>query len=413
MRSAADYAQKFWGEQKNGKKSAPISAKAAATVQPEEVEWVWEGRIPRGKLTMLDGDPDQGKSVATMDIAARVSTGRGFPDGAKCEPANVAVVNVEDGIADTIVPRLIAHGADLERVQIIEGLPDEDGGMRLLEIPEDVGALEEFVVEHDIKLLIIDPVLTMLSGNSNQDQDARKALAPLRDMAERTGCAVVAVRHLNKSVGLKAIQRGGGNMGLIGVARAGAFFATDPEDDSRHVMAQHKNNLGAKVPSLMYRIVTAELHNTARIEWLGVSEYDANGLAADGNTPQEKSELDEALEFLREELSSGPMWAKQVFKDADAAGIAKITLKRAKANLRVKSEKVGVEGWQWTLPDREGDQDHQINHDPVDPVDPLPIYIGNKARNISFEVEEDQEDQQNHRGDNDQLPFDREPVADD
>jgi RecA-family ATPase len=95
----------------------------------------------------------------------------------------------------------------------------------LLELPQDLALLEKKIRHRNAKLLIIDPVLTMLGDDANKDQDARKALTPIRDMAERTGVAVIAVRHLNKSIGLKAIQRGGGNMGLIGVARAGSFFA--------------------------------------------------------------------------------------------------------------------------------------------------------------------------------------------
>jgi len=378
-----------------------IETVCAGVVQPEPVWWLWERRIPQGKLTIFDGDPDQGKSVVTMDIAARVSTGRGFPDGAECDAANVIIANVEDGIADTIVPRLMAHGADLERIQIVQGVPDGRGGRRLIEIPEDIAALERLVEKHGAALLIIDPVLTMLGGDANKDQDARKALAPLRDMAERIGCAVVAVRHLNKSVGLKAIQRGGGNMGLIGVARAGAFFAKDPEDESRRIMAVHKSNLAEKPPSLLYRI-TSSIDGAARIEWLGSSEYDADGLAASATTPQERSELDDAKEFICEELADGPVWAKQIFKDADAAGIAKITLKRAKAELRIESSKIGVEGWQWALPAKPSrrEEDHEPDQrdtdDSLDTLDTLPINKGNPLRKETNKVEGDQEAQGDH-----------------
>jgi hypothetical protein len=382
----------------------------ASTVEPEEIRWLWEQRVPFGKLTIFDGDPDQGKSVVTIDIIARASTGRAFPDGTRCDAANVAIINIEDGKADTIVPRLMAHGADLERVHIVDGVPDDKGSTRLLEIPYDIAILEQFVVANEIKVLVIDPLLTMLGGDANKDQDARKALAPLRDVAERTGCAIIAVRHLNKSVGLKAIQRGGGNMGLIGVARAGAFFATDPEDDSRRIMAQHKSNLAEKAPSLVYRIVTSEVHNTARIEWLGTTEYDANGLAADGNTPHEKSQLDEAKKFLREKLADGPMSATQVFKEADASGVAISTLKRAKAPLKVKSEKTGAKGWRWSLPDLEdhggeevSEQDQRDTDDPLGTLDPLTINKGNRPRDSTHEVEGDQEAQGDHSSANDHL----------
>lgn len=327
----------------------------AASVEMKPVEWLWNRRIPKGKLTMFDGDPDLGKSVVTMDIAARVSTGRSFPDGAPCEAGNVLIVNVEDGVDDTIVPRLKAHGADLSRVFIFSSVPDGKGGTRLLDLPGDIPLLENKILHRKAALLIIDPVLTMLGGDANKDQDARKALTPIRDMAERTGVAVIAVRHLNKSIGLQAIQRGGGNMGLIGVARAGSFFAKHPEADGLRVMAAHKSNLAEKPPSLSYRIVTSVVHDTARIEWAGVTEHDADSLAADSATSlHEKSELEAAREFLREELKDGPMCAKHVYRDAKDAGISERTLRRAKDALRVKSEKVGTEGWRWTLPPEGG-----------------------------------------------------------
>ncbi len=218
---------------------------------------------------------------------------------------------------------------------------------------------------------------------------------------------MIAVRHLNKSVGLKAIQRGGGNMGLIGVARAGSFFAKDPEDDRRRVMAPHKSNLAEKPPSLRYKIVSSPVHNTARVEWMGVSEYDADGLAADDTTPHERSQLDEAREFLRAELEAGPMWAKQVYKDARDAGIAERTLRRAKDVLRVVSEKIGTEGWSWRLPEQDkpphdsnegghvpDEGGHEGGHAYTDGhlghlghLGRLPLSKGNGARNTSDKPE--------------------------
>jgi hypothetical protein len=269
----------------------------ASEVKIRPVEWEWHGRIPKGKLAMFDGDPDLGKSVVTMDIAARKSTGRPFPDNAPCQAGNVLIVNVEDGVEDTIVPRLKAHGANTDRVYIFQSVPDGKGGTRLLDLPQDLPLLEELVRRRKAELLIIDPVLTMLGGDANKDQDARKALTPLRDMAERTNTAVICVRHLNKSVGLKAIQRGGGNMGLIGVARAGSFFAEHPDDDRLRVMAAHKSNLAEKPPSLTYRIGTSATHDTARVEWMGVTDHDANSLANCPASPAEKTKQEEAKEF--------------------------------------------------------------------------------------------------------------------
>jgi AAA domain len=413
--SSADGFEAVW--RSNGH-HPEIEDVVAASVETRPVDFLWRGRIPKGKLTIADGDPGEGKSVVSMDLAARVSTGRCFPDGAPCEVGNVLIANVEDGIDDTIVPRLKAHGADLDRVFIFSSVPDGKGGTRLLNLPDDIVLLENKVLQREAALLIIDPVMTMLGGDANKDQDARKALAPIRDMAEQTGVAVVAVRHLNKSVGLKAIQRGGGNMGLIGVARAGLFFAEHPDDDRLRVMAVHKSNLAERPPSLSYEIVSSEIHNTARVEWVGVTDHDANSLAAGGMTPHEKSVLDEAVAFLRDELGDGPVMAKQVFKDARDAGVTEITLRRAKTALRVRSERQGTEGWAWRLPeddhppsgddgkeyaergdDRGGEDEHNpaaAKDDRVDHDDHLGHIEEDVSENPASLLEDDQDDHDDH-----------------
>jgi hypothetical protein len=363
-------------EMRNGSEGnlAKVKLTRASDVVTKPVEWLWDKRIPKGKLTMFDGDPDVGKSVVTMDLAARVSVGRTFPDGAPCEAGNVLIVNVEDAKDDTIVPRLQAHGADLERIAIIDGMPDEELGTRLLDLPGDVPALKDAVIEHATSLLIIDPVITVLGGDMYKDGEARKALTPLRDMAEETGVTIVAVRHLNKNTSLSAIQRGGGNMGLIGVARAGAFFAHHPEVDGFRVMAHHKANLAEKQPSLQYVIRGWAIDpNIGRVEWKGVTEHDANSLASVPPSPAEKTKQDQAMEFLRDELAGGPEWARVIYRDADAAGISKGTLLIAKSALRVRSEKIGTDGWQWSLP--EGTNPEGTNHrhpfDSLEPLEPL------------------------------------------
>jgi hypothetical protein len=152
-------------------------------------------------------------------------------------------------------------------------------------------------------------------------------------------------------------------MGLIGVARAGSFFAEHPDDERLRIMAPHKSNLAEKPPSLSYRIVSSAVHNTVCVEWKGVTDHDANSLAAGSVSPHERTALEDAKQFLGEELADGPVMAKQVFKDARDAGHAEITVRRAKTELRVQSEKQGAEGWAWRLPGDEGDLDDWVDQD--------------------------------------------------
>lgn len=162
-------------------------------------------------------------------------------------------------------------------------------------------------------------------------------------------------------------------------------------------MAAHKSNLAEKPPSLCYRIVRSAAHNTARVECKGVTDHDANSLAAPNVSPHERTALDDAKKFLREELADGLVMAKQVFKDAREAGHAEITVRRAKTELRVQSEKQGSEGWAWRLPDDErdhDDQDEHVDHLRQEAMKDFPYLRGN-----------DQSDQGDHRERDDHDPL--------
>jgi putative DNA primase/helicase len=326
-----------------------------ADVKPERVEWVWQGRIPRGKVTVLDGDPGLGKSTFTLDLIARVTTGSPLPTG---EPPGVAgsaiLLSAEDGVADTIRPRLEVAGADLERVAVIDHVADPDGP-RPFALPGDLPQLELAIVEHGAVLVVVDPLMAFLGADvkSHQDQDVRRALHPLKELAERTGAAIVVVRHLNKSGGAEAIYRGGGSIGIIGAARAGLIVAKDPQDEHRRILAVSKSNLAATPPALAYRVVGDELYDTARIVWDGTSELSATDLLR-GPDP-DAPERDEAETFLRGFLADGPAEAKTVEREARKADIASRTLRRARERLGIKPRKVGKPGepgfWEWALPE--------------------------------------------------------------
>jgi hypothetical protein len=328
--------------------------KLLSEVEPEKVEWLWDKRIPLGKITVIDGDPGNGKSVLTMDLAARLSRGRTFPDGQECEAAGVIIMNAEDGEGDTIRPRLDAAGGDPENVLLLATVDGVNGKERPLSIPEDIDIIEAEIKRVGAKLVIIDPLMAFLSSNSNahKDQDIRRALAPLARMAERTGAAVVLVRHLNKAPGGNALYRGGGSIGIIGAARSGLLVGIDPEDENVRVLAGQKSNLSPLPESLAYRIMTA-VNGAARIEYAGKSTANANALLRIPQDPEERSALGEAVEFLREELKDGPIMAKELKATASRFDIAPRTLDRAKNTLRVVSQKQGQEGWVWHLPGKE------------------------------------------------------------
>src|SRR5215207_3774287 len=352
-------------------------------VQVETVEWLWEGRIPLGKITVLDGDPDNGKSVLTTDLAAQVTTGRPIPYGfSKNFPqAGVVILSAEDGVGDTIRPRFDAADGDPKKVIIL-------GNDNPFGIPEDLPELERAIKQVGAKLVIVDPIMAFLGENinSNSDKDVRSALKPLKQLAERTGAAVVIVRHLNKTPGGNVLYRGGGSIGIIGAARSGLIVGPHPHDEELRVLASQKHNLSMLPESLSYQITSAPNNpDAAVIVYKGVVDMNARDLLKPPVEEQERSAMEEAKDFLRQALAAGERPASEVKAEAEAVGVAWGTLKRAKVALGVEPNKRGTV-WYWFLPsgdDGGGGDDHDGGsgsagssaangaHDPVDPVDPV------------------------------------------
>ena len=330
-------------------------------VEPERVEWLWEGRIPKGKLTILDGDPGLGKSLITQDLAARITTGRSFPDDAVRDLdgvgglGGVVLLSAEDGQADTIRPRLDAAGADAGKVLAVCLVSDGKGGERTVSIPEDIGTIERAIERIDAKLVVIDPLMAFLSRrvNANSDQDVRQALTPLGKMAERLGVAVLVVRHMNKQETRKSLYRGGGSIGIIGAARSALMVEKHPTDKDVRVLAMAKGNLAKKAESLTYRITTSD--GIARIRWEGTIDLDADELVN-----PDTSEAARAEAWLRAVLKDGPVLRDDIEKWSEKVGISWRTLERVKRELRIKSKKDGVNSkWRW-YPLDEDRQDRQL-----------------------------------------------------
>lgn len=328
-------------------------------VRPEPIEWLWPGRIPAGRLCLLDGDPDEGKSLVTLDLAARVTVGREFPDGT-CgpPPGGVVLVGCEDGVSDTIVGRLQAAQADLSRVHMFHGTSGADQGKGLPSFPEDCPLLEETVRESNARLVIVDPLLAFISSNawSVNDQRVRRALAPLARVAEQTRAAMILVRHLSKwGGGQRAIYRGSGSIGIMGSARTAFLVARDPEEPDVRVLAATKNNLGAPPASLGFRIVV-DAQSRPHIEWTGSVDVTAEEIVQVPSL-RRGAHLPRAVVFLEKLLGKGPCPRESVVRRTRAHGISNRTLLRAKSQLEVVSKETREHGknvWYWSLADAKG-----------------------------------------------------------
>jgi hypothetical protein len=325
-----------------------------ANVTPERVSWLWDGRLPLGKLVILDGDPGVGKSSLTTDWAACVSTGKPWPDGASCAQGGVLILSAEDGLADTIRPRLDAAGADPSAVHALTAIiaenSDCDRFSRPPVIPTDLGYIEEVITARNIKLVIVDVLMAYLSGqvNSHRDQDVRRALHLLAGLAARTGTCIVLLRHLNKSGGNNALYRGGGSIGILGQARAAFIAAPDPDDDSatRRILAASKMNIAAMPP-----IARLPAHRRQRPRLRPHRMARGNGSQGrrsprrpiNPDDQEDRTARDEAVEWLRGYLMplGGEATPADAKKAAREAGIAIRTLERARLRAGVTLRRSG------------------------------------------------------------------------
>lgn len=342
-----------------------LTSTAFADIPRAEARWLWEDRIPRGAITLLVGDPGLGKSLLTCQLAAKVS--RGEIGGG---PRNVLMLTAEDAADVQIRPRLEVAGADLDLVHHIAARTgDMPEGVLL---PNDVVDLMREVQVTGAALLVIDPLMAHLpeSINSWSDQSVRLALAPLYRLAVETDCAILIVGHLNKAKGSNPLQRAGGSIGITAAARSCLVLVRDPDDPDgergeQRVLAHFKSNYGKPAASLSYEVTTREIGSSfaPTLQENGESAHDAAALLS-APIGEERSALDEAKEFLVEELRNGIRPVAELFPAARAAGISETTLKRAKNVLEVgsrKEEGTTKGGWLWHLPDElraavQGDQ---------------------------------------------------------
>ncbi len=316
-----------------------------ADVEPRPVSWLWPGRIPLGKLTVLDGDPGLGKSTLSLDLAARVSRGACMPDGAPGVSGGVLLLSAEDAADDTIVPRLIAADAELAWIAQVPAVMGSDGESPPV-LPLDTPALEQAITDlgTQVRLVVIDPLVAFLSEgvNSWRDQDVRRALHALARFAEMSGAAVLVIRHLTKANGTPALYRGGGSIGIIGAARAGLLVARDPEDPMRRVLAATKMNLAPEPCSLGFRLEAAGKQHP-RIVWSGESPHKADVLVSQPDDDDERHEAADLRAFLREFLEVAPRTFREVQRACRDAGfdVHDTTLRRARKAAGISARRQG------------------------------------------------------------------------
>ena len=330
-----------------------------SSVPETRLDWVWPGRIPAGKLTMLEGDPGLGKSMLWGKIVAHLTTGDPLPGDLRDRvPTDVLVVCAEDDLGDTIIPRLRAAAADVTHVHALALLRDDKGHLIPLSIPEDLPRLRRAIKQAKATLVVFDPITAYLSEtiNSGNDASVRRALTPLAEIAQTSGAAVLMVRHLNKQGDLKALYRGGGSIAFIGAARSGLVVDRHPEDKATIVLAQTKANLARDVPALTYRVESWDLDDAIPVvSWGEELDMEADELLRKVDGRRDSSGRDAVVAFLTDLLADGPVPAKAVRAAATAAGVPWRTIERHKEAAFTRTRVMrGDDGkareWEWFIP---------------------------------------------------------------
>jgi hypothetical protein len=343
--------------------STPV-VRRLSEVQSRTVEWLWHGRIAVGKVTLVVGDPGLGKSFMTLDMAARVSAGRGFPGAGNVPspPGGVVLLSAEDDLADTIRPRLESAGADLTRITALESIQQNDlhdGQARMFDLGRDLAALEKAIRdEPGCRLVIIDPVSAYLGDtDSHKNTSVRAVLAPLAELARCLSVAVIAVSHLRKGEG-SAIHRTMGSLAFVAAARAAFAVTRDPDDATgrRRLLIPIKNNIGNDQTGLAFTLSEAPASEPERVpsvQWteesVTLTAEDAIGTGVNRQSEQ-RDPIDDASEWLEKFLELGPVAATEVIANAKEAGIAARTLNRAKSKVGIVTSKQSFTGpWTWAL----------------------------------------------------------------
>lgn len=329
----------------------------------EPVRWLWPGFLPAGMLTILGGAPGCGKTTIALSLAATVTRGGTWPDGTRfAQPGDVLVWSGEDGHS-VLAPRLMASGADMTRVHFVDSVADGDAfdpGRDMLLLEAEADKLPA------MRLLILDPIVSAVAGDSHKGAEVRRALQPVVTLAQRLGCAVLGITHFSKGTsGRDPVERVTGSIAFAALARlvlVAAKVKAEPGEDTepRRVLMRAKSNIGPDDGGFAYaleRVEVAPEVEGQRTRWLEALEGTARELLADAEAEPENEDGTSAAGvdgFLRGLLADGPASAKSIKADADGAGYAWRTVQRAADRIGVDRRKEGMKGgWVWALSDPE------------------------------------------------------------
>ena len=316
-------------------------------VEIEKIDWLLYPFIPFGKVTIVQGDPGEGKTTMVLQIIAKLTKGEAvLPSGSDepaleektmvLEPVNVIYQTAEDGLGDTIKPRLLSAGADCSRVMVID---DNDQALTMMD-----ARLEEAIIQTKARLVVLDPIQGFLGADVDMHRanEIRPLMKRVAVLAEKYHCAIILIGHMNKNSNGKSSYRGLGSIDFQAAARSVLIVGRIKDEPEIRVVCHVKSSLAPEGKSIAFR-----LDKDTGFEWIGEYDISADDLLSGDNRGQK---IHEAKEFLKEILVSGSVAQTKVAEEAESRGIKKKTLWNAKKELEIDSVKIGNQ-WFWMLPE--------------------------------------------------------------
>ena len=331
----------------------------------EKLKWLWPNVFPLGKIALIVGDPDRGKSILSLHVAAQVTTGRPWINSVtKREPGDVLILTTEDDLADTVGPRLVAAGADMNRVHYINCVVAADGKKsNLYNLTKDFNVLVKAVMKigPNLKLIIIDPISGFMEGkNENKNAEVREYLNPLAELARSCDLSIIGISHMNKNqLTQSASYRVLGSIAFTAAVRAVWLVHQDPEDEVRRLFVPLKGNLSKTKTGLAYTIMTAQVQTEQGPAGHAYCAFSPEEITIKADEllapkpPKRTPKQDTASDWLQEYLADGPKFANEIFNVGSQMGFSQRTLQRAKGKLGIQAVKTtgfgGVGKWEWSL----------------------------------------------------------------